>query len=59
MGPLVPLFWTSGDVYSGLSKTGWIPYLCACSPTRDGFLRFISGVAPAELLMPSIVAEPF
>ena len=59
MEPLVSLFWTSGDVYSGLSKTGWIPYSCNYSPTLDGFLRFISGVAPAELLMPSIVAEPF
>ena len=29
VGPLIPLFWTSSDVFPGFSKPGWIPLL-AC-----------------------------
>ena len=27
VGPLIPLFWTSGDVFSGLQSQGGQPYL--------------------------------
>ena len=59
MGPLIPLFWTSGDIH-----LGWQPYsclakvyvllcmLCMC-------LRFTSGATPADLLVASLAAEPF
>ena len=51
LGPLIPLFWTSGDVRPGISKTEWIAYLHACLVCSDNrFLRFISGGTPADLL---------
>ena len=52
VGPLIPLFWTSGDVCSGFQRqSGFL----ACY----GFLRFISDATPASLLAAIIVAEPF
>ena len=39
MGPLTPLFWTSGDVCPGFQSQ--------------------SGVAPADLLVANMTAEPF
>ena len=36
-----------------VSKAVWIPHLCAFSPAHNGFLRFNSGVTPADLLMAS------
>ena len=51
MGPLIALFWTSGDVLSGFqSQSGR-------SVCDVGYLRFTSGVTPANLLAASIAAE--
>ena len=33
VGPLIPLFWTSGDI-AQISKSGWISYLCASLPCQ-------------------------
>ena len=52
-GPLIPLFWTSGDICPGL-KVRVDPFL-----VWNGFLSFISGVTPADLLMASMAVEPF
>ena len=57
VGPLIPLFWTSGDICRGLP--GWIPHVYASSPACGGFLRFTSGVTPTDLLVSSIAAAPF
>ena len=57
--PLIPVFWTSGDFYTGIQSQGVFSGLYASSPVCDGFLRFISGATPADLLATSIVAEPF
>ena len=40
-----------------ISKPGWIPCLCVLSPARNGFLRFTSGVTPADVLMASMAAS--
>ena len=60
MGPLIPLFWTSGDVSSGLqSQNGFclirVQRRCTCYVTCS--LRFTSGVTPADLLVASMAAE--
>ena len=47
VGPLIPLFWTSGDVCPGFQSQGGFPHLCASSPAHNGFLRFTSGATPA------------
>ena len=39
-----------------VSKPGWISRLPASSPARNGFLRFTSGVTPADLLTASMTA---
>ena len=58
MGPLIPLFWTSGDVFYGFyAKLGWIPHLHASSPVHNRFLTFTSGVTPADLLEASMAAD--
>ena len=36
MGPLITLFWTSGDVYPGFQSLGGFICLHASSPTRNG-----------------------
>ena len=53
VGSLIPLFWTSGDICPGLQSQGRSPRLHA-SPVCNGFLRFTSGVTPAELRYSSI-----
>ena len=40
-------------------KPGWIPHLHALLPVCNWFLRFPSGVTPADLLSASMAAEPF
>ena len=42
MGPLIPLFWTSGDVSSGFQSQRGQHYSYFCG--------FISGVTPADIL---------
>ena len=59
MGPLIPLFWTSGGVCSGFQSQGGFPGLHAFSPVHNGFLRFTSGVTPADCIEVSMAAEPF
>ena len=61
MGPLIPLFWTSGDVSSGFqSQSGFCLIRTwqrrTSSITRS--LRFTSGATPADLLAASMAAEP-
>ena len=52
MGPLIPLFWTSGDIFSELFALG--------RGIRDlRSLRFTSGATPTDLWMASMVAGPF
>ena len=50
VGPLIPLFWTSGDFCPG------IPSL---SPVGNRVLSFTSGATPADLLVASMVSKPF
>ena len=58
VGPLIPLFWTSGNVCPGYkSQDGTL--VCALTPTCNGFLRFTSGATTADLLMPGMAAEHF
>ena len=49
MGPLIPLFWTSGDVSPGFQSQGGYPRLHALSPACNEFPRFTSGAIPADL----------
>ena len=53
--PLIPLFWTSGDVCSGFQcQDGSLACFLACV-----ILRFTSGVTPADCIEVSMAAEPF
>ena len=61
MGPLIPLFWTSGKVLCF-----WLHLLCigfshlqALSSACNRFFRFTSGTILADLLVASMAAEPF
>ena len=52
MGPLIPMFWTSGDVSSGFqSLGGGIHDICS--------LRFTSGETLADLLVAGMAADRF
>ena len=55
MGPLIPLFWTSGDICPGFQSQGGS---LACCLTWV-ILRFTSGVTPADCIEVSMAAEPF
>ena len=35
MGPLIPLFWTSGDVSSGFQDSEWAALLELCGDTDN------------------------
>ena len=59
MGPLIFLFWTSGDICPGLQSQGGFPRLPASSPAHNGFLRFTSGATPVDCIEVSTAAEPF
>ena len=61
VGPLIPLFWTSGDVSSGFqsqSRFCLIRTWRRCTSNITHSLRFTSGAAPADLLAASMAAEP-
>ena len=45
-GPLIPVFWTSGDVCPGFQGHRASSHLLASSPACNGFLRCIYGVTP-------------
>ena len=55
MGPLISLFWTSGDVCPGLQGQGGF---LVCFLTWV-ILRFTSGVTPADCIGVNMIAEPF
>ena len=57
MEALVALFQTSGDIYPWVLKPRGSLNLCTSSSVCYGFLRFISGAKPANLLAASMVAE--
>ena len=54
-GPLIPLFWTSGDVCPGFFKArvDSLARFLACAL----FLRFTSGATPANILTASMVTH--
>ena len=55
MGPLIPLFWTSGDVCPGFqSQGGSLAYFPTCV-----ILRFTAGVTPAHCVEVCMAAKPF
>ena len=56
VGPLISLLWTSGDIWPGFqSQVGSLTCLLL-SPVCNGFLRFNSGVTPANLLAARMAA---
>ena len=55
VGPLIPLFWTSGDVCPGFQSQGGS---LACFLTCV-ILRFTSDATPADCIEVSMAAEPF
>ena len=57
--PLIPLFWTSGDVCPGFSSQGGSSCLHASSLAHNRILRFIFGATPADFLAVSMAAKPF
>ena len=50
MGPLIFLFWTSGEVCPRFQSQGRSTHLHALSPLHNGILRFTSGAIPAVLI---------
>ena len=46
VGPVIPLFWTSGDVCPGFQNQGGSPLLRASSSACNGILRFTFGATP-------------
>ena len=59
LGPLKPLFWISFDVWPRFQSQRGSPRLHASSPECNRFLRFTSGVIPADLLVASMAAQLF
>ena len=53
--PILDFWWCLPWV----SKPGWFPHLRASLPAHKGFLRFTSGVAPADCIEVSMAAKPF
>ena len=51
VGPLVLLFWTSGDVCPGFQSQGGFPRLRASLPAHNRFLRFCSQILCISLRM--------
>ena len=59
LGLLISLFGTSTGICPRFKNQGRFPHLHALSPVHNRFLRFISGVTPADLLAASMAAELF
>ena len=57
VGPLIPLFWTSGDVCPGFQSQVGSPCLHASLPKCTRILRFTSGATPAEVLAASMACQ--
>ena len=58
VGPLIPLFKTSGDICGGFQSQGGFPRLHVLMPACNGFHRFTSGATPVDLFMASMAANP-
>ena len=59
-GPLIPLFWTSGDVSSGFQSQSGSALFELCGGVRDiCSLRFTSGATPLTVYIASIAAGCF
>ena len=61
MGPLIPLFWTSGDVSYGFQSQNGFCLICTWQRHMSNItcsLRLTSGATPADLLVASMAAEP-
>ena len=59
MGPLILLFWTSGDVSSGFQNSEWaILFALGRDVCVTCSLWFTSGTTPTDLLVVSMAAEP-
>ena len=56
VGPLISLFWTSGDNCGGFQSQGGS---LACFLGCALYLRFTSGVTPADCIEVSMAAESF
>ena len=55
LGPLIPVLWTSGDVYPGFqSQGGSLACFLACV-----ILRFTSGATPVDFFVASMAAQIF
>ena len=48
VGSMIPLFWTSGDLFSGFQSVALFTLIGGVRDIHS--LKFISGVAPADLL---------
>ena len=59
VGPLISLFWTSGDVCTVLRSHGGFPPLHGSLPIYNGFFGFTSGATSADRLAASMMAEFF
>ena len=59
MGPLISLFWTSGDVSSGFQSPSGQPIWHLPETCMVYFLSFTSGVTPLLVHTASIVAGHF
>ena len=57
-GPLVPLFWISSDVFSGLQSQSGLPYSHCGGARNVRSLRSTSGATHADLLATSITPSP-
>ena len=58
LGPLVPLFWISSDVFSGFQSQDRLPYLHCRGKCNVCSLRSTSGATPADLLTASMATSP-
>ena len=59
MRPLLPPFYTFGDVYPEFQSQGGFPCFCSLLPSHNRFLRFTFGVTPADHLVVSMAAQLF
>ena len=58
LGPLVPLFWISGDVSSGFQSQSGLPYSHCGGKHNVCSLRSTSGATHADLLAAGFAASP-
>ena len=56
--PLIPLLWTSCDVFFGSKGEGGFLHLSVLSLACDRFFKFTSGATPVALLALRLAAEP-